>query len=84
MKTYIRRVVPFLVVFLLVGFFSQVYTSSKYSSHKTKPIIGNVETFLSGYEQWKGMAKKSGADRNLVLPLGYSKALFSNSLMLME
>src|SRR3990172_9730300 len=75
-KTYILRVVPFLVIFLVVGFFFQIYTSSKYSSSdKTKPVIGNVNTLLSGYEQWKAMAKKSGADRNLVLPLGYSKAL---------
>lgn len=54
----------------------QLHSSSKYSSEdKTKPFIGNVENFVTAYEQWKGMAKKSGADRNLVLPLGYSKAL---------
>jgi len=75
-KTYILRVVPFLVIFLVVGFFFQIYTSSKYSSEdKTKPVIGNVENFVAAYEQWKGTAEKSGADRNLVLPLGYSKAL---------
>ncbi len=76
MKTCILRVVPFLVIFLVVGFFLQLHSSSKYSSEdKTRPVIGNVENFVTAYEQWKGMAKKSGADRNLVLPLGYSKAL---------
>ena len=75
MKNYIQRVVPFCIFFLVVGFFLQIYTGSKHSSDKTKPVIGNVNTLLSGYEQWKGMAKKSGADRNLVLPLRYSKAL---------
>ena len=75
-KTYILRVVPFLVIFLVASFFLQLHSSSKYSSEdKTKPVIGNVENFVAAYEPWKAMAKKSGADRNLVLPLGYSKAL---------
>ncbi len=83
MKTYIRRVAPIFIILLLVGLFLQLHSSSKYSSKdKTKPVIGNVETFLAGYERWKEMAKRSGADRTLVLRLGYSKALsakFTNS-----
>lgn len=52
MKTYILRVVPFLVIFLVVGFFLQLHSSSKYSSEdKTKPVIGNVENFVAAYEQ---------------------------------
>ncbi len=76
MKIHVSRIVSFALIFLVVGLFFQFYTSSKYSSEdKTKPIIGNVDAFLNRYEQWKEMAKKGGADRNLVLPLGYSKAL---------
>jgi len=76
MKIYVSRVVTVVSIFLLAGLFFQFYTSSKHSSEdKTKPVLGSVNTLINGYEQWKQIAEKNGADRNLILPLGYSKAL---------
>ncbi|MGB3365668.1 MAG: hypothetical protein WBB48_12910, partial [Thermodesulfobacteriota bacterium] len=76
MKIYVRRVVVFATIFLLAALFFQFNTSSQYTSViKTKPLYGNVNKLLNNYDQWKQIAHNNGADRNLVLPLGYSKAL---------
>lgn len=45
------------------------------SEIQTHPLYGSVNTFLNSYEQWKQAATKNGSDKNLVLKLGYSKAL---------
>lgn len=71
-----RGIVRIALILLVVGFFFLFYTNNKYTSEiKTKPLYGNINTLLNGYEQWKQIARKNGADRNLVLRLGYSKAL---------
>jgi cytochrome c peroxidase len=76
MRPYFLRISVIVVIFLLVGLFLQFHSGSKYTSNnQTEPVVGNVDTFLAGYERWKETAKQSGADRNLVLGLGYDKGL---------
>ncbi len=76
MNIFIIRIAAIIMVFLLTGLFWQLQSSSKFSSKdKTRAVIGNDETFLVAYERWKVIAKQNGADRSLVLPLTYSKAL---------
>jgi len=76
MKTYVGKILAFTFILFLGGVFFHFYTSSEYTSDdKTKPLYGNVNKLLNNYDQWKEIANNSGADRNFVLPLGYSKAL---------
>lgn len=78
MRIHRGWIVRIALIFPVIGFLFLFYTSSKFTSDtKTKPFYGNVNTLLNGYEQWKQIAKKNGADKNLVLRLGYSKALSS-------
>lgn len=42
-----------------------------------RPILGNVETLRSAYEQWKESSTQDGGHLRVVLPLSWSKGLSS-------
>jgi cytochrome c peroxidase len=78
MNKHASRVATIIIFILLISLIYKSYTSNNQSSgNATEPLYGSVNTFLNGYDHWKQIAQKNGADRNLVIPLGYSKALSS-------
>ena len=78
MKGHLNRVAIFAFILLLGSLLFQLYTNSQHTSDiNTKPLYGNVNALLNKYDQWKQIANKNGAERKLVLRLGYSKALSS-------
>ncbi len=60
---------------LIAALFSvlQLIGESPPKDESTITSLGDVQTLLTAYHRWK--ATRNGADRNLVLPLSYSKGL---------
>ena len=65
-----------LIISLVVGWFGHIIATREQGSEEAASArIGNVQNLRTSYERWKVWYEMNGGDRNLVLPLGWSKAL---------
>ena len=64
------------IISLVVGWFGHIIATREQGSEEAASArIGNVQNLRTSYERWKVWYEMNGGDRNLVLPLGWSKAL---------
>lgn len=75
MKTYSLKLAAAALV--IAGLFATIQLIGERQAENTAAIssLGDVQSLLSTYDRWKAKATQVGGDRNLVLPLGYSKGL---------
>lgn len=52
-----------------------LFNSNPPPEEEAEAVLGNPRNLMIAYQRWKTQAKRNGADRKLVLPLGYSKGL---------
>jgi hypothetical protein len=75
-KTSILKLAAWLI--LIAGIFSLPRLSRQSPAQQRPPVvstIGNVQTFLYAYGQWKAEYLRQGGDQKIILPLTYSKGL---------
>lgn len=77
MKFFKVNVLIFFGLLFGLSLGTQWLSDSSVKPQITTPSVGSVQTLSAAYNRWKTQAERSGADRKLVLPLSYSKALSS-------
>ncbi|MGH8658190.1 MAG: hypothetical protein ACREV4_06865 [Gammaproteobacteria bacterium] len=62
---------------LVIGVGGQLLIKSREPppEEEAEAVLGNARNLMIAYQRWKAQAMQNGADRKLVLPLGYSKGL---------
>ncbi|NIR51919.1 hypothetical protein GWO43_25430, partial [candidate division KSB1 bacterium] len=70
------KIVSSILIILLAGGLLSLFLNRGQSNHEQALLpAGNVQNLLRAYNNWKVGYEKSGGDRNLVVPLGWSRSL---------
>jgi cytochrome c peroxidase len=79
LTSILSKLTVFSLVFVFLGLIWQFIPSSNHSSDKRLyPVIGNAKKLKDSYEIWKAKATKNGAEKKILIQLGYMKGLSSN------
>jgi cytochrome c peroxidase len=71
-----ERVLKYAVVTALaIGLISLLHSGDRSPTPPEPPSIADTQNLEAAYLEWKAGARRAGADRTLVLPLGYVKGL---------
>jgi hypothetical protein len=79
MKSILSKLTVLFLIFVFLGLIWQFIPSSNHSSDKRLyPVIGNAKKLKGSYEIWKAKATKNGAEKKILIQLGYMKGLSSD------